>query len=122
MEKKKLYDEFLLFIICINISGKLLFLGVFMKRLILGLVIFVLIGGFFWQQNNFEIAVNVTGIIGVGGILIGGFLKTGFINSSVPVLGNLAIIKLDEEIDLSNTVLLVALPNLIGSLLLYFLN
>ncbi|MDN7240642.1 hypothetical protein QWY14_02520 [Planococcus sp. N028] len=93
-----------------------------MKRLILGLVIFVLIGGFFWQQNNFEIAVNVTGIIGVGGILIGGFLKTGFINSSVPVLGNLAIIKLDEEIDLSNTVLLVALPNLIGSLLLYFLN
>ncbi|WKA56528.1 hypothetical protein [Planococcus shixiaomingii] len=93
-----------------------------MKRLILGVVIFVLIGGFFWQQNNFEIAVNVTGIIGGGGILIGGFLKTGFINSSVPVLGNLAIIKLDEEIDLSNTVLLVALPNLIGSLLLYFIN
>ncbi|MFC4712987.1 hypothetical protein [Planococcus dechangensis] len=93
-----------------------------MKSLALGATIFVLILGFFIVQNNTELAMNVTGIIGIGGILIGGFLKTGFISPTAPVIGNLAIIKLDGKMDLSNTVLLIALPNIIGSLVLYFLN
>lgn len=93
-----------------------------MKRLALGMLIFVIILGFFVVQNNLELAMNVTGIIGIGGILIGGFLKTGFISSTAPVIGNLAIIKLDKTMNLSNTVLLIALPNIIGSLFLYFFN
>lgn len=91
-----------------------------MKRLTLGALIFVIILGFFIAQNNLELAMNVTGVIGIGGILIGGFLKTGFISSTAPVIGNLAIIKLDKTMDLSNTVLLIALPNIIGSMVLYF--
>lgn len=90
-----------------------------MKRMLLGITIFILITGFS-LQNNFEIAMNVTGIIGMAGILIGGFLKTGFISSSAPVLGNLAAIKLDNTINLSNTILLIALPNFIGAIMLYF--
>ncbi len=93
-----------------------------MKRLALGMLIFVIILGFFVMQNNLELAKNVTGIIGIGGILIGGFLKTGFISSAAPVIGNLAIIKLDKTMNLSNMVLLIALPNIIGSLVLYFFN
>lgn len=93
-----------------------------MKRLALGMLIFVIILSFFVVQNNLELAMNVTGIIGIGGILIGGFLKTGFISSTAPAIGNLAIIKLDKTMDLSNTVLLIALPNIIGSLVLYFLK
>ncbi|MFP3355800.1 hypothetical protein [Planococcus citreus] len=93
-----------------------------MKRLSLGLLIFILIVSFFVMQNNIELAMNVTGLIGLAGILIGGFLKTGFISSTAPVIGNLAIIKLDEALNLSNTILLMALPNFIGSILLYFLN
>lgn len=92
-----------------------------MKRIILGIAIFVLITGLFFLQNNLEIAMNVTGIIGLVGILIGGFLKTGFISSSAPVLGNLAVIKLDNTINASNTILLIALPNFIGAILLYFI-
>lgn len=92
-----------------------------MKRLSLGLVIFIFILSIFAIQNNIELAMNVTGIIGLVGILIGGFLKTGFISSTAPVIGNLAIIKLDTKLDMSNTVLLVALPNVIGSLVLYFI-
>lgn len=65
--------------------------------------------------------MNVTGTIGLAGILIGGFLKTGFISSNAPVIGNLAIIKLDGTLNLSTTVLLIALPNFLGSILLYFL-
>ena len=93
-----------------------------MKRVCLGIVIFVCITGFFGLQNNFEIAMNMTGLIGIVGILIGGFLKTGFISSSAPVIGNLAIIKLDKTLNFSNTVLLIALPNFIGSILLYFIS
>ncbi|MGM0896563.1 MAG: hypothetical protein ACQEV0_01610 [Bacillota bacterium] len=93
-----------------------------MKRLALGALIFIFILGFFIMQSNIELAMNVTGIIGIGGILIGGFLKTGFISPTAPVIGNLAIIKLDRTIDLSNTVLLIALPIIIGSLVLYFLK
>lgn len=92
-----------------------------MKRLFLGIAIFILIAGFFGLQNNLEIAMNVSGLIGLGGILTGGFLKTGFISSSAPVLGNLAVIKLDNTINLSNTILLIALPNFIGAILLYFI-
>ncbi|TWT06380.1 hypothetical protein FQV26_00765 [Planococcus sp. CPCC 101016] len=93
-----------------------------MKRLSLGLLIFIFVVSFFVVQNNIELAMNVTGIIGLVGILIGGFLKTGFISSTAPVIGNLAIIKLDETLNLSNTILLIALPNFIGAILLYFLN
>lgn len=93
-----------------------------MKRLSVGLLIFILIVSFFVVQNNTELAMNVTGIIGLAGILIGGFLKTGYISSTAPVIGNLAIIKLDEALNLSNTILLIALPNFIGSILLYFLK
>ncbi|MGK7377672.1 hypothetical protein ACSFXN_07500 [Planococcus sp. 1R117A] len=92
-----------------------------MKRLSLVLLIFIFIVIFFVMQNNIELAMNVTGIIGLAGILIGGFLKTGFISSNAPAIGNLAIIKLDETLNLSNTVLLIALPNFLGSVLLYFL-
>lgn len=91
-----------------------------MNRLFLGIVIFVLITAIFGLQNNFEMAMNVTGVIGVGGILIGGFLKTGFISSTAPVIGNLAIMKLDETMSLSATIILIALPNFIGAVLLYF--
>lgn len=91
-----------------------------MKRIALGALLFVFIFGFFIMQNNVELAMNVTGIIGLGGILIGGFLKTGFVSPSAPVIGNLAVIKLDKKKDLSNTVLLIALPHIIGSLLLFF--
>ena len=90
-----------------------------MNRLFLGIVIFVLTAAIFGLQNNFEMAMNVTGVIGVGGILIGGFLKTGFISSSAPVIGNLAIIKLDKTMSLSATIILIALPNFIGAVLLY---
>lgn len=90
-----------------------------MIRLFLGIAIFVLIAGFFGLNNNLEFAMNMTGVIGLAGILIGGFLKTGFISSSVPAIRNLAILKLDKTIGLSNTVLLIALPNFIGSILLY---
>lgn len=93
-----------------------------MKRLSVGLLIFILIVSFFVVQNNTELAMNVTGIIGLAGILIGGFLKTGYISSTAPVIGNLAIIKLDKALNLSNTILLIALPNFIGSILLYFLK
>ncbi|TAA67122.1 hypothetical protein [Planococcus salinarum] len=92
-----------------------------MKRIILGIVIFVIVTVLFVLQNDLEIAMNVTGIIGLVGILIGGFLKTGFISSSAPVLGNLAVIKLDNAINVSNTILLIALPNFIGAILLYFI-
>ncbi|WP_341202475.1 hypothetical protein [Planomicrobium okeanokoites] len=92
-----------------------------MKRFILGAAVFVLITGFLSFQNNWEIAMNITGIIGLGGILLGGFLKTGFISSSAPILGNLAVIKLDNTINLSNTIILIALPNFIGAVLLYFI-
>lgn len=92
-----------------------------MKRLFLGIAVFVFIAGFYGLQSNLEIAMNVTGLIGLIGIIIGGFLKTGFISSSAPVIGNLAIIKLDNTINLSNTVLLIALPNFIGAILLYFI-
>lgn len=44
-----------------------------MKRLILGTLIFVFILGFFIMKNNIELAMNVTGIIGISGALIGGF-------------------------------------------------
>lgn len=93
-----------------------------MKRVLSGIVIFIVISGFFWLQSNLELAMTITGIIGVGGVLIGGFLKTGFISSSAPVIGNLAIIKLDKTINLSNTILLIALPNFVGAFLLYFFN
>lgn len=93
-----------------------------MKRLVLGIVLFVLITAFFGLQDNLELAMNAAGMLGLLGILIGGFLKTGFISSTAPVIGNLAVIKLDQEIDLSNTVLLIALPNLIGAFFLYFLR
>lgn len=93
-----------------------------MKRLFLGIVVFILITSIFGLQNNLEIAMNLAGIIGLGGVLIGGFLKTGFISSSAPVLGNLAVIKLDNTINLSNTILLIALPNFIGAILLYFIG
>lgn len=92
-----------------------------MKRLFLGIAVFILITGFFSMQNNLDIAMNITGIIGLVGILIAGFLKTGFISSSAPVLGNLAVMKLDSTINLSNTILLLALPNFIGAVLLYFM-
>lgn len=92
-----------------------------MKRMLLGIAVFVLVTGFFNLQNNLEIAMDVTGIIGLGGILTGGFLKTGFISSSAPVLGNLAVIKLDETVNLSNTILLVALPNFFGAIVLYLI-
>lgn len=92
-----------------------------MKSLALGTLIFVFVLAYFWLQNNIDLAMNITGIIGIGGVLIGGFLKTGFIGSSAPVIGNLAIIKLDKNMNLSNRILLTALPNLIGSFLLYFL-
>lgn len=91
-----------------------------MKRIALGALLFVFILGFFIMQNNMELAMNITGIIGLGGILIGGFLKTGFVNPNAPVIGNLAVIKLDKKMDLSNTILLIALPNIIGSLLMFF--
>lgn len=93
-----------------------------MKRLTFGLLIFIFIVSFFVLRNNIELAMNVTGIIGLGGFLLGGFLKTGFISSTAPVIGNLAIIELDESLNVSNTVLLIALPCLIGSILLYFLK
>lgn len=92
-----------------------------MKRMTLGIAIFVLITGLFVLQKNLEMAMNVTGIPGLIGTLAGGFLKTGFISSSAPVLGNLAVIKLDDIINVSNTVLLIALPNFIGAVLLYFI-
>lgn len=93
-----------------------------MKRLVLGILLFVLITAFFGLQDDLELAMNTAGMLGLLGILIGGFLKTGFISSTAPVIGNLAVIKLDQEIDLSNTVLLIALPNLIGAFFLYFLR
>lgn len=40
-----------------------------MKRLSLGLVIFIFILSIFAIQNNIELAMNVTGIIGLLGIL-----------------------------------------------------
>ncbi len=92
-----------------------------MKSLALGTLIFFFVLAYFWLQNNIDLAMNITGIIGIGGILIGGFLKTGFIGSSAPAIGNLAIIKLDKNMNLSNRALLTALPNLIGSLILYIL-
>lgn len=92
-----------------------------MKRILLGTSIFVILIGFFGMNNNLEIAMNVTGIVGIAGILLGGFLKTGFISSSAPVLGNLAVIKLDNTINLSNTILLLAMPNFIGAAVLYFM-
>lgn len=92
-----------------------------MKSLAWGSLIFILILGFSLLQNNMALAMNVTGIIGLAGMLIGGFLKTGFISSSAPAIGNLAIIKLDKAMGLSNKVLLVAFPNLIESLVLYVL-
>lgn len=52
---------------------KLLLEEAFMKRLILGALIFVFILGFFIMKNNIELAMNVTGIIGISGALIGGF-------------------------------------------------
>lgn len=58
-----------------------------MKRLSLGLVIFIFILSIFAIQNNIELAMNVTGIIGLVGILIGGFLKTGFISSTAWLSG-----------------------------------
>lgn len=93
-----------------------------MKRVSLGLLIFIVIISFFVAKGNIELGINVTGIIGLGGILIGGFLKTGFISSTAPVIGNLAIINLDKTLNVSNTVLLIAMPNLIGSVILYFLK
>ena len=92
-----------------------------MKRILLGTSIFVILTGFFGMNNNLEIAMNVTGIVGIAGILLGGFLKIGFISSSAPVLGNLAVIKLDNTINLSKTILLLALPNFIGAAVLYFM-
>ncbi|OED32381.1 hypothetical protein BHE17_07975 [Planococcus maritimus] len=92
-----------------------------MKSLALGTLIFVFLLAYFWLQNNIDLAMNITGIIGIAGVLIGGFLKTGFIGSSAPVIGNLAIIKLDKNMNLSNRIVLTALPNLIGSLILYIL-
>lgn len=93
-----------------------------MKRLSLGLAIFIIILIIFSIQDNIELAMNVTGIIGLAGILIAGFLKTGFISSTAPVIGNLAIVKLDTKLDMSNTVLLLALPNVVGSFVLYFVK
>ena len=72
------------------------------------------------MHNNIELAMNVTSIIRIAGVLIGGSLKTGFISPTAPVIGNLAIIKLDGTMNLSNTVLLIALSNITGSLVLYF--
>ena len=92
-----------------------------MKSLGFGSLIFICIVGILALQNKLDLAMNITGIIGIGGVLIGGFLKTGFISPSAPVIGNLAIIKLDKTMDLSNKVFLMALPNFIGSLVLYFL-
>ncbi|ANU17158.1 hypothetical protein BBI11_09070 [Planococcus maritimus] len=93
-----------------------------MKSLALGTLIFVFVVAYFWMQNNIDLAMNITGIVGIGGVLIGGFLKTGFFSSSAPVLGNLAIINLDKTMNLSNRMLLIALPNAIGSLLLYLIK
>ena len=44
-----------------------------MKRLLLGIVIFAFITFFFGQLDNLEFAMNVTGIIGLGGILVSAF-------------------------------------------------
>ena len=44
-----------------------------MKSLFLGALIFVVILGFLIEQNSLEIAMNVTGQIGIGGILIVAF-------------------------------------------------
>ncbi len=93
-----------------------------MRRLCGGALLFIVIFVFFAMQGNMHLAMNSCGIIGISGILVGGFLKTGFISSTAPVIGNLAIIKLDDKLDISNTVLLITLPNLIGALILYFFD
>ncbi|AQQ53146.1 hypothetical protein [Planococcus lenghuensis] len=93
-----------------------------MKRFVAGILIFIGITVLFGLQGNLEIAMNITGIIGVGGVLVAGFYKTGFSSPSAPALGNLSVIRLDKKINLSNTLFLIAIPNLIGSVLLYFLH
>lgn len=68
-----------------------------MKKLFAGILVFIGIAAFFGLQDHLDMAMNATGIIGLIGVLVAGFFKTGFIGSAAPVLGNLSIIKLDKS-------------------------
>jgi len=92
-----------------------------MKKILIGIVIFLAVLLISFYKENTSIVVNISGIIGLIGVVIAGFLKTGFSGGHSPPLGNSAIIDLDEKLNLSNTIFLIALPNLIGSILILLL-
>ncbi|MRH43131.1 hypothetical protein GH741_10610 [Aquibacillus halophilus] len=89
-----------------------------MKKFLLGLGIFIIVSLISLFAANASIVINISGVIGLIGIVVAGFLKTGFSGRNSSPLGNSAIIELDEKLNLSSTLFLIALPNLLGSLLL----